>query len=103
MSVEIIITLIGIVLGSNWLGQFLMEVYRAKSKKKTPSEIILKALSRSHLLQRADYYHELGYIPKDEYDDIYEEFEAYSDLKGNGRVLREYDKKEGLLKDLPVK
>jgi len=101
MNTETVVTLIGIVLGSNWLGQFLMEVYKTNSKRKTPSEIILKALSRSHLLQRAEYYHQLGYIPKDEYDDIVEEYRAYEKLKGNGRVGREYGE-NGLLKDLPI-
>ena len=102
MNTETILTLVGIVLGSNWLGQFLMELYKSKSKNKTPTEIILKALCRSHLLQRAEYYHEIGYIPKDEYDDIREEYEAYSSLKGNGRVDREYGE-QGFLKNLPIK
>lgn len=102
MTTETILQLIAIILGSNWLGSFLMEIYKANKKKKTPSEIILKALARSHLLQRADYYHEIGYIPKDEYDDIMEEFGAYEKLKGNGRVDREYGE-HGRLQDLPVK
>lgn len=102
MNYETILTLIGIVLGSNWLGQFLMELYRSKTKKKTPAEIILKALSRNHLLQRAEYYHEIGYIPSDEYDDIQEEYKAYSALSGNGRVEREYGE-GGALKSLPIR
>jgi len=102
MNTETIITLIGIVLGSNWLGQFLMEWYRSKSKKKTPSEIVLKALCRNHLLGRADYYHEIGYIPSDEYDDIQEEYQAYEKLNGNGRVAREYGE-GGALKSLPIR
>lgn len=102
MSYETILTLIGIVLGSNWLGQFLMEIYKSKKKKKTPSEIILKSLSRSHLLQKAEQYKEQGYIDAEEYDDIFEEYEAYIDLDGNGRVKREYGE-GGLLKSLPVK
>lgn len=101
MSTETIIQMIAIILGSNWLGQILTEIYKSKSKRKTPAEIILKALSRSHLLQRAEYYHQLGYIPKDEYDDIVEEYNAYEKLKGNGRVNREYGD-HGLLKDLPI-
>jgi len=102
VNYETILTLIGIVLGSNWLGNFLMELYKSKSKKKTPSEIILKALCRNHLLNRADYYHEIGYIPSDEYDDIIEEYEAYEKLNGNGRVAREYGE-GGALKSLPIK
>lgn len=102
MNTEMIIQLIAIILGSNWIGSMLMEVYKTKKKKKTPAEIILKSLARSHLLQSADYYHELGYIPADEYDDIFEEYKAYHDLKGNGRVEREYGE-GGLLKSLPIK
>lgn len=102
MDYETMITIAGIVLGSNWLGQFLMEIYKSKSKKKTPSEIVLKALCRSHLLQRANYYHEIGYIPSDEYDDIKEEYDAYEKLDGNGRVAREFGE-NGKLKSLPVK
>ncbi len=102
MDYETILTLIGIVLGSNWLGQFLMEIYKQKTKKREPTGIVLKALCRSHLLTRADYYHEIGYIPSDEYDDIKEEFEAYEKLGGNGRVAREYGE-GGALKSLPIK
>lgn len=102
MNYETILTLIGIVLGSNWLGNFLVELYKSKSKKKTPSEVILKALCRNHLLNRADYYHEIGYIPSEEYDDIFEEYKAYIDLDGNGRVKREYGE-GGELRSLPVK
>lgn len=102
MNYETILTLIGIVLGSNWLGQFLMEIYKQKTKKRTPTETVLKALCRSHLLTRAEYYHKIGYIPSDEYDDIKEEFEAYEKLDGNGRVAREYGE-YGKLKDFPVK
>ena len=78
-----IIQLIGIIAGSNALWQFLMEVYKAKKKKKTPAETILKSLSRVHLLESAEEYHKLGYIPKEDYDDIYEEYDAYAALNGN--------------------
>lgn len=99
---ENLLALFAVVMGSNWLGQFLTEVYKSKSKKKSPVEIILKALSRNHLLASADRYHEAGYIPKDEYDDIYEEYRAYRALDGNGRVEREFGK-DGELTSLPVK
>lgn len=102
MSVENVLTLIAIVLGSNWLGQFLTEIYKSKSKRKSPTEILLKALSRNHLLMSADRYHEAGFIPKDEYDDIYEEYRAYKALGGNGRVEREYGK-DGALTSLPIR
>lgn len=96
------LTLIGIILGSNWLGQLLIEFYKNKRKKKAPAEIILKSLSRVHLLQAAERYKEQGYIPSDEYDDIYEEFHAYEDLDGNGRVARYYGE-DGELESLPVR
>lgn len=102
MNTETILTLVGIVLGSNWLGQFLTELYKNKRKKKAPAEIILKSLSRVHLLQAADRYKEQGYINADEYDDIYEEFHAYEDLDGNGRVARYYGE-DGELESLPVR
>lgn len=102
MTTENILTLIAVVLSSNWLGQFLMEVYKAHSKKKSPTEIILKALSRNHLLQSADKYHDQGFIPKDEFDDVYEEYRAYKALKGNGRVEREFGE-GGDLSSLPVR
>lgn len=102
MSYETILTLIGIVLGSNWLGQFLMEIYKGKTKKRTPSEIILKSLARSHLLLCAKRFKEQGYIPADEYEDIFEEFDAYEKLSGNGLVRREYSE-GGDVRSLPVK
>jgi len=102
MNYETILTLIGIVLGSNWLGNFLMELYRSKTKKKTPTEIILKSICRSHLLSNAERYKSQGYIDSEEYDDIMEEYEAYIDLDGNGRVKREYGE-GGTLRSLPIK
>lgn len=79
-----------------------MEIYKTKSKRKTPAEIILKALARAHLLQCAERYKEQGYIDSDEYDDIFEEFNAYRGLNGNGRVRREYDE-GGEIHKLPVR
>lgn len=100
MNTETILQLIAIVLGSNWVGSTLLELYKQKKKKKTPAEIILKCISRSHLLQTAERYKSQGYIDAEEYDDIFEEYRAYVALDGNGRVKREY---EGELKKLPIK
>lgn len=102
MTTENILTLIAVILGSNWLGQLLMELYKTHSKKKTPTEIILKALSRNHLLLSAEKYHNQGFIPKDEFDDVYEEYRAYKALNGNGRVDREFGQ-DGDLASLPVR
>lgn len=102
MNTETIIQLIAIILGSNWVGSLLMEFYKSKKRKKTPAEIILKSLSRSHLLTCATRYKNQGYIPSEEYDDIFEEYKAYVDLDGNGRVKREYGE-GGELRSLPVK
>lgn len=100
MNTETILELIAIVLGSNWIGSTLLELYKQKKKKHTPTEIILKCISRSHLLQTAERYKSQGYINEEEYDDIFEEYKAYVDLDGNGRVKREY---EDELKKLPIK
>lgn len=102
MNYETILTLIGIVLGSNWLGQFLTEIYKTKRKKKFPTEVILKGLARSHLLEKAKHYKEQGFIDVEEYNDIFEEYEAYRELDGNGQVAREYGE-GGALKSLPIK
>ena len=102
MNTETLIQITALILGSNWLGQFILEVYRQRKEKKTPQGIILKSLSRSHLLSCAVRYKEQGYIDADEYDDIFEEYNAYIDLDGNGRVKREYGE-GGTLRSLPVK
>ena len=99
MSTETIITLVGIVLGSNWLGQFLTKVYENKSKKKTPVEVIIRALARRDLLKSADDYIDQGYIPSDEYDDFVNEYKAYKALDGNGKV----EKMVSIAMDLPIK
>lgn len=83
---EQMLQLIAIILGSNWLGSFLMELYKSKTKKKTPTQIIIRALARRDLLKTADDYMDKGYIPSDEYDDFAKEYKAYTDLKGNGKV-----------------
>lgn len=101
MNSEIILQIILAVMASNWLGQFLTEVYKTKKKKKTPAEIILKAIARHHLLTQADKYKEQGYIDAEEYNDVYEEYNAYIKLEGNGRVKREYGE-GGELRSLPV-
>ena len=102
MNTELFIQLVAIVLGSNWLGGLLTELYKTKKKKKTPAEVILKALARVHLLQTADRYHEQGYINQEEYNDIMEEYKAYRALDGNGRAALEYGE-DGELKKLPLK
>lgn len=102
MTFELFIQVAAVVLGSNWLGQILLEVYKTRSKRKTPAEIILKYLARNHLLQSAERYKEQGYINADEYDEIHEAFTAYEKLGGNGRAAREYGK-DGELQGLPVK
>lgn len=99
MTTENIITLIGILLGSNVLGNFLVEVYRSKSKKKTPIEVIIRALARRDLLKTADDYIEEGFIPSDEYDDFMNEYKAYKDLDGNGKV----EKMVTIAMDLPIR
>lgn len=86
MDTETLITLAGIIMGSNWLGQFLMKVYESKTNKKTPIEVIICALARRDLLKTADDYLDQGYIPSDEYDDFVKEYKAYKDLGGNGKV-----------------
>lgn len=102
MNTETILQLVAIVLGSNWVGSMALEFYKNKKKKKTPAEVILKSLSRVHLLNTAERYKEQGYIDAEEYDDITEEYNAYIALDGNGRVRREYGE-SGTLKKLPVR
>ena len=102
MSIETVLQLAAVVLGSNWVGSFLLELYRNKKKKKTPAEVILKALARNHLLTAADRYRAQGFIDAEEYNDVMEEYKAYTDLDGNGRVQREYGD-NGELKKLPIK
>lgn len=102
MTTETLIQIAIVVLGSNWFGAFLMEVYKTKTKKKTPSEVILRSLARSHLLQAAERYKKQGFIDSEEYDDIFKEYDAYDKLGGNGRVKREYGE-GGALQKLPVK
>lgn len=102
MNTETVIQLIAIILGSNWLGQILTEIYKSKSKRKTPTEVILRSLARSHLLQTAERYEKQGFIDSEEYDDIFKEYDAYDKLGGNGRVKREYGE-GGALQKLPVK
>lgn len=86
MTTENMISLIAIILGSNWLGQFLMKIYETKSKKKTPIDVIIRSLARRDLLKTAEDYLDQGYIPSDEYDDFVKEYQAYKDLDGNGKV-----------------
>lgn len=102
MSTETLTQIAAIVLGSNWLGTFLLEIYKTKTKKKTPIEVVLRSLARSHLLQAAERYKKQGFIDSEEYDDIFKEYDAYGKLGGNGRVKREYGE-GGALQKLPVK
>lgn len=65
-----------------------MEVYKSKTKKKTPIEVIIRALARRDLLSSAEDYIADGFIPSDEYDDFINEYQAYRNLNGNGKVER---------------
>ena len=102
MNAETLLQIAIVVLGSNWFGAFVLEIYRTKTKKKTPVEVVLRSLARSHLLQAAERYKKQGFIDSEEYDDIFKEYDAYDKLGGNGRVKREYGE-GGELQKLPVK
>lgn len=99
MSTEMILTLVGIVLGSNWLGNILLEVYKNKKKKKSPLEKMVLSLGRDKLLCLSKQYIRNGYIPEDEFYTFDKLGEAYIDLGGNSLVKKKYEE----AKALPVK
>lgn len=88
MTWEGAIALIGLVLGSNWVGTLLLEIYRQKKKKKTPQEKMLLALCRDRILSLAKKYIELGGIPEDEYDNYKLLLESYLAGGGNSTVAK---------------
>ena len=85
---ENIITIVVVVLGSNWFGSILKDMYDARRKKKKPSEQMLLALGRRQLLQDAKTYIRLEEIPEDEYEVFVEQFKAYQAMNGNSTVKR---------------
>ena len=90
MSTETIITLIGIVTGSSWLGQLILEVYKSHRKKRTPLEELTLAIGRRNLLELCKKYLKHGSIPEDEYEAFTKLGEAYLKMGGNSRVKKLY-------------
>lgn len=86
MTIQHIIELIAIVMGSNWLGSFLLQILQEHKKKKTPLEEMILALGRDRLLYLAKKYRD-G-IPADEYENFYAMFTAYLKLGGNSQVKK---------------
>ena len=88
MTIEQILELIAIVLGSNWLGAFLLELYKNKKKKKSPLERMILSLGRDRLLFNAKVYIKMGGIPEDEYESFSQMFQDYAALHGNSTVAK---------------
>lgn len=109
MSASTIFTLVTILLGSNWLGNFFLELYRnrRKDKKEDPMAkmqkqidelhtVIVKLnnsldknseLTISHARDRLNWlcnkYKELGFVPEDDYVAFKLLGEAYISAGGN--------------------
>lgn len=86
-----IISFMGLVLGSNWLGNILLEVYKDRKTKKTPIERATLALVRKELLSSSKEYIKLQGIPDDEYEMFAELGQAYIAMKGNSKVKKKFE------------
>lgn len=99
MNLTEVLSLIAIILGSNWLGSLIVEIYKNRKKRLSPFEKLVMAMGRDRLLMLSKSYLSKGFIPDDEYESFHEMGQSYLDLGGNSQVKHRY---EEALK-LPVK
>lgn len=91
MELGQVLSFIGLVLGSNWLGNILLEIYKDRKIKKTPIERATLALVRKELLSSSKEYIKKQGIPDDEYEMFAELGQAYIDMKGNSKVKKKFE------------
>lgn len=94
-----ILTILGLILASNGLWDFLKTFVKSKRKRKNPQELMMLALGRDRLLHLCKKYIKLGYIPQDEYESFVELGDAYLKMHGNSIVKHLLDR----AKKLPIK
>lgn len=102
MTIEQIITIAGVVLGSNWIGNLILEMYKnKKAEEKEPDvyEEMVLALVRDKLLFLTKKYQKKKYIPDDEFESFETLGKSYIKAKGNSLVKHKFE--EAL--NLPIK
>jgi hypothetical protein len=88
---QTVITILVTILASNGFWAFLQ--YR--SNHKGTQAMILRAMAHDRIVYLGKLYIHDGYITQDEYENLYEMFEPYTKLGGNGgakRIMKEVDK-----------
>lgn len=88
---QTVITILVTILASNGFWAFL----QYQSSHKGTQAMILRAIAHDRIVYLGKHYIREGYITQDEYENLYEMFEPYQKLGGNGgakRIMKEVDK-----------
>ena len=89
MSLELIISIFGIVLGANGAFEFIrFLITRADEKKDTPERKMLKALGEDKLYELLTKWKHADERPASEWAIIESLYDGYKALKGNGEIKK---------------
>jgi len=97
MTIESLLTLAGIIIGSNGLWTYIS----MRRSNKSADHRLLIALAHDRLYQLCAEYIAQGWIDKEAFESVTELYEAYHAAGGNGTGTALYDKVKALpLKDI---
>ena len=92
MNTTVVISLVGIVLGSNALYEFIKWLVERKDKKKdSPERIMLRALGEEKLGKKLRNWLHSDVRTADDWRIIENLYEGYRALGGNGEIKKLYE------------
>ncbi len=100
MSIQTIVTIVGIFVGSQGLWTMLQTIWMTRNKEKSAEERLLLGMAYNIIIDTCHRYIEQGYVEADEYKELnHYLFEPYKEAGGDGtaqRLMREVE-------NLPIK
>lgn len=69
---------------------------KSKAERNSTADKLLLAVSRNQLIALGRTYIDRGYVTMDEYEEYEAEYQAYSDLGGNGLARRVFEQVDEL-------
>lgn len=89
MSTETLLTIVGVLIGSQGLWTFIQTVYIQRRKFTSAEDKLLLGLAFNRIIEICQQYIEKGEIGADEYKELnHYLFEPYKEMGGNGTAAR---------------
>lgn len=97
MNANLAIQLIGIVLGSNMIFEFIKWIVdRSDKKKQSPERLMLKALGEEKLGKKLRHWLHSDVRTADDWRIIEALYEGYTALGGNGEIKKLYEEAQAI-------